>query len=76
VLDQAFGRLSPDLAIDLGTCNTRVFVKGRGIGVEVPTVVSVERTGNARRVVALGDEANTAAVWAAGQQRIGAPPAP
>lgn len=57
MLDQAFGRLSPDIAIDLGTCNTRVFVRGKGIGVEVPTVVSVERTGNARRVVALGDEA-------------------
>jgi rod shape-determining protein MreB len=57
VLDQAFGRLSPDLAVDLGTCNTRLYVRGRGIAVEVPTVVAVERSGSARRVVAVGDEA-------------------
>ena len=48
---------SPDLAIDLGTSNTLVVVRGRGLVVDEPSVVAVERMGGAKRVVAIGHEA-------------------
>ena len=38
---------SPDLAIDLGTSTTIVVVRGRGIVVDEPSVVAVERMGGA-----------------------------
>ena len=44
-----------DIGIDLGTCNTLIYVSGLGIVVNEPSVVSVERGTN--RVVAVGDEA-------------------
>ena len=46
-----------DLAIDLGTSNTLVVVRGRGIVVDEPSVVAVERMGGAQRVVAIGHDA-------------------
>ncbi len=50
------GFLSKDVAIDLGTANTIVYVKGKGIVVREPSVVAIDRyTG---KVVAVGDEAN------------------
>ena len=48
---------SPALAIDLGTSNTLVVVRGRGIVVDEPSVVAIERMGGAQRVVAIGHEA-------------------
>jgi len=57
VLDQALGLLAHDLAIDLGTSTTRIYVRGRGIVVEEPSVVAVERTRSGTRVVAVGGEA-------------------
>ncbi|HEV8479959.1 MAG TPA: rod shape-determining protein [Candidatus Eisenbacteria bacterium] len=49
------GFLSTDVAIDLGTANTLVYVKGRGIVMNEPSVVAVEKlTG---RVLAVGAEA-------------------
>jgi rod shape-determining protein MreB len=58
VLDAALGRLSSDVAVDLGTSNTRVWVRGRGVAVEAPSVVAVERSlGAGARVVAVGVEA-------------------
>jgi len=52
------GLLSNDLAIDLGTSNTRIFARGQGIVVNEPTVVAVARdhTG-ARKVSAVGRSA-------------------
>src|SRR3954449_11675722 len=48
-------RSGPDLAVDLGTANTLVFVRGRGIVVSEPSVVAIdERTGD---VHAVGSEA-------------------
>ena len=48
--------LAPDIGIDLGTSNTAVYVRGRGIVVSEPTLVVVER--NSRHTVrAVGDEA-------------------
>ena len=53
--DKVFGRLSNDIGIDLGTANTLVYVRGKGIVVNEPSVVAVnEKTG---QVVAVGREA-------------------
>jgi len=46
---------SLDLGIDLGTANTLVYVKGRGIVLSEPSVVAVER--GTKRVIAVGQEA-------------------
>jgi rod shape-determining protein MreB len=50
-----FGYFSSDIGIDLGTANTLVFVKDRGIVLREPSVVAVQ-TGS-RKVVAVGEEA-------------------
>ena len=50
-----FGRLSYDIAIDLGTANTLVAVKGRGIVIDEPSVVAIDR--DAKRILAIGAEA-------------------
>lgn len=47
--------LSSDIGIDLGTCNTLVYVRGRGVCANEPSVVAVER--GTRKVVAVGEEA-------------------
>ena len=57
-LDPLLGLFSNDMAIDLGTANTLVYVKGKGIVLSEPSVVAVRkdaRGGN--RVVAVGKEA-------------------
>lgn len=54
-LAQLLGRFSRDLGIDLGTANTLVHVKGRGIMLREPSVVAVDsHTG---QVLAVGDDA-------------------
>jgi len=57
-LDGILGLFSNDLAIDLGTANTLVYVKGKGIVLSEPSVVAVS-TGNRykNRVLAVGLEA-------------------
>jgi rod shape-determining protein MreB len=50
-----FGFFSSDLAIDLGTANTLVYAKGRGIVVNEPSIVALDR--NNKRVLAVGREA-------------------
>jgi len=57
-LDSVLGVFSNDLAIDLGTANTLVYVKGKGIVLSEPSVVAV-RTDNRykNRVLAVGLEA-------------------
>jgi rod shape-determining protein MreB and related proteins len=57
VLGQALGALSHDLAVDLGTCNTLVYVCGRGVVLDEPSVVAIQRSGGSSRVVAVGQEA-------------------
>ncbi len=54
-LGKLFDRFSTDIGIDLGTCNTIVYVKGRGIVLCEPSVVAVER--GTKRVVAVGADA-------------------
>lgn len=48
---------SQDIGIDLGTSNTLVFVKGKGIIIREPSVVAVDQRFNPVRVVAVGSEA-------------------
>lgn len=50
-----FDRFSTDVGIDLGTCNTLIYVRGKGIVVDEPSVVAVEK--GTKRVVAVGAEA-------------------
>src|SRR6476620_10118756 len=57
LFDWVSGLFSNDLAIDLGTANTLVYVKGRGIVCCEPSVVAVQRDGRGgRRVLAVGTE--------------------
>jgi len=55
LLNKLLGVFSNDIAIDLGTANTLVFVKGKGIVCNEPSVVAVNR--NSNKVVAVGSEA-------------------
>ena len=50
-------RFSPDVGIDLGTANTLVTVRGRGIVVNEPSVVAINRVDNS--VLAIGRQAKT-----------------
>jgi rod shape-determining protein MreB len=53
-----FGLFSRDLAIDLGTANTLVYVEGKGIVINEPSVVAVQSNPNGtKRVLAVGTEA-------------------
>lgn len=54
-LRSLFGFFSSDLAIDLGTANTLVYAKGRGIVVNEPSIVALDR--NNKKVVAVGHAA-------------------
>jgi len=48
---------SNDLAIDLGTASTLIYVKGKGIVTNEPSVVAVKRDGGSQRVLAVGTDA-------------------
>src|SRR5438270_133924 len=51
------GLLSADMAIDLGTANTLVYVKGRGIVLNEPSVVAIASVKGRKQVLAVGEEA-------------------
>ena len=51
------GMFSSDMAIDLGTANTLVYVKGRGIVLNEPSVVAILDNRGKKQVLAVGDEA-------------------
>lgn len=55
MLDFFFGLFSHDLAIDLGTANTLVYVKGKGIAIREPSVVARHR--KTKQILAIGKEA-------------------
>ncbi len=58
MFDALLGVFSNDLAIDLGTANTLIYAKGKGIISNEPSVVAVQSNGRAaRKVVAVGTEA-------------------
>ena len=52
-----FNVFSADMAIDLGTANTLVYVKGKGIVLNEPSVVALQVKGETRDVLAVGAEA-------------------
>jgi rod shape-determining protein MreB len=55
ILDSILGLFSNDLAIDLGTANTLIYVKGEGIVCNEPSVVAVQKeVRGARKVLAVG----------------------
>jgi len=58
LFDYILGLVSNDLAIDLGTANTLVYVKGKGIVLDEPSVVAVHRDSRGtKKILAVGTDA-------------------
>ena len=57
MLSKLFGFLSADMAIDLGTANTLVYVKGKDIVLNEPSVVAIIEVKGKKEVLAVGEEA-------------------
>src|SRR3990170_8884504 len=55
IFDFLFGALGRDIGIDLGTANTLVYVKGRGIVLVEPSVVAIEK--DSGKVLSVGSDA-------------------
>lgn len=55
LLDFVYDKFSKDIGIDLGTANTLVYVKGRGIVINEPSVVAINQ--KTKQILAIGDEA-------------------
>lgn len=55
MFSKMFGYFSKDIGIDLGTANTLVYVRGRGIVINEPSVVAVNQ--KTRQILAIGTEA-------------------
>lgn len=55
MINRILGMMSHDIGIDLGTANTLVYVRGRGIVINEPSVVAINTKTN--QVLAIGDEA-------------------
>src|SRR5262249_15020672 len=65
MLSRVIGLFSADMGIDLGTANTLVYVKGRGIVLNEPSVVALPTQSAKRQVRAVGEKA---------KQMLGRPP--
>ena len=59
MFNNLMGIWSSDMAIDLGTANTLVYVKNRGVVLNEPSVVAVLNQGGKSRVIAVGEEAKS-----------------
>ncbi len=59
MFNNLIGMWSSDMAIDLGTANTLVYVKGRGVVLNEPSVVAVLNEMGKSRVIAVGEEAKS-----------------
>jgi rod shape-determining protein MreB len=57
MLQSLFGAISNDIAIDLGTANTLIYMKGKGIVLNEPSVVALRNVGGRKVVHAVGIEA-------------------
>ncbi len=55
IVDQILGKFSLDLGIDLGTANTLVYVRGKGIMIREPSIVAQNK--KTKKVLAIGTEA-------------------
>lgn len=57
MFSKLLGLLSADMAIDLGTANTLVYVKGQGVVLNEPSVVAIAEVKGKKKVLAVGDGA-------------------
>ncbi len=57
MLSKILSWFSKDLAIDLGTANTLIYLKGKGIILREPSVVAIKEDGRFKKILAVGDEA-------------------
>lgn len=57
MIESFLGLFSTDLAIDLGTANTLVYVRKQGIVLNEPSVVAISKSGATQRILAVGSEA-------------------
>ena len=57
MISSLFGAISNDIAIDLGTANTLIYMKGKGIVLNEPSVVALRNVGGRKVVHAVGIEA-------------------
>ena len=57
MFSRLLGLLSNDMAIDLGTANTLVYAKGRGVMLNEPSVVAIKDPNGRKQVLAVGNEA-------------------
>jgi len=55
LIDKLWGAFSHDIGIDLGTANTLVYVKGKGIVINEPSTVAINQ--KTKQILAIGDEA-------------------
>ncbi len=55
ISDKIFGKFSKDIGIDLGTANTLVYVRGKGIVINEPSVVAINT--KTKQILAIGNEA-------------------
>ena len=55
LLNRLFGLMSHDLAVDLGTANTLIYVRGKGVLLKEPSVVAIHK--DTQQVLAVGAEA-------------------
>jgi len=74
MFSKLFGVLSADMAIDLGTANTLVYVKGRGIVLNEPSVVAIAESKGKNAIHASDSDVNAAneiAFFFSGHERLG-----
>ena len=57
MISKLFGAFSTDMAIDLGTANILVFLKGQGVVLNEPSVIAMTETDGRTRILAVGQEA-------------------
>ena len=57
MISKLFSAFSKDMAIDLGTANILVFLKGQGVVLNEPSVIAITETDGRTRILAIGQEA-------------------
>ena len=57
MFSRLFGFMSADMAIDLGTANTLVYVRDQGIVLNEPSVVAISMVAGRKQILAVGNEA-------------------
>ena len=57
MFSKLFGFMSADMGIDLGTANTLVYVRDRGIVLNEPSVVAISMVNGKKTILEVGNEA-------------------